>query len=104
MTGHNCPTCGSDNTRTGAFVLECLTCGWHYLNANPCRVCGGPSRSVMSVVGVDGTRKRYGCAEHPLSKVEFREGMDAFAAVLVEMMPEYAADAPHVVTDPGAGG
>ena len=62
-TTDRCPKCGSTNVWVGAFPLDCEDCGWHYLNENPCGVCGEPS---VSGFGVNGATA-YRCSEHPLS-------------------------------------
>lgn len=64
-----CPNCRSSNVLVGAFVLECLSCGWHYLNKHPCTVCGKPSTSSYgSNDGKGGRVELYGCNEHPVTK------------------------------------
>lgn len=59
-----CPKCSSRNICVGAFPLSCQDCGWHYLNDEPCSVCGGPSVSMMHSVGAE----VYGCKDHPISE------------------------------------
>ncbi len=63
-----CPRCGSDKVWVGAFVLSCETCGWHYLNRYPCRVCGQPSRNGGGI----NDDMLYGCADHPITDAEWR--------------------------------
>lgn len=66
---NTCPQCESSDVLVGAFVLECFSCGWHYLNKYPCRECGKPSRRMMGGNGVT----FYGCAEHPFTDDEMVE-------------------------------
>jgi hypothetical protein len=54
----------------GAFVLSCEACGWHYLNKNPCSVCGEKS---VSSYGSDNPAtgrhvRLYGCKAHPVTR------------------------------------
>lgn len=69
--GDTCPKCDSTNICVGAFPLECLDCGWCYLNDRPCSTCGGPS---FGVVGVGG-KVVYGCKAHPASLRILGEGL-----------------------------
>lgn len=73
-----CPACGSDDVYVGNRVLSCLACGWHYLNAHPCRVCGGPATGVMGGTG----GAVYGCRDHPFTAAERATMWAGFVAAI----------------------
>ena len=60
-----CPKCKSDDVWIGAFVLSCNACGWHYLNAHPCDVCGKPSFSSCGSGNMGEYKSYHGCKDHP---------------------------------------
>ena len=60
MADDKCPKCGSGSIEMGAHPLKCHDCGWHFLNENPCCVCGGPSVAAAGAYGV----RLYWCCEH----------------------------------------
>lgn len=74
-----CPDCGGTNLLVGNFPLNCLTCGWNYLNKHPCRVCGG--KSVSSVCGSG--KFLYGCKDHPITPGEMNELVSGFANAIL---------------------
>lgn len=58
---HVCPKCSkSEGLVVGNFPLRCNSCHWHYLNDNPCDVCGKPSISGGSARG----KPWHRCKEH----------------------------------------
>lgn len=73
-----CPKCSGDDVCVGNFVLSCLTCGWHYLNAHPCRVCGGPSVATMGGTG----GAIYACRDHPFTAGDQRTMWAGFVAAI----------------------
>lgn len=65
MKCKSCPQCQSRNIEVGAFPLRCLDCGWHYLNAHPCDICGEPAFNMRASGTSENWCAFYGCKEHP---------------------------------------
>lgn len=75
-----CPKCGSDNVEVGNFPLNCLACGWSYLNKYPCRVCGAPATGAMG----GNVESFYSCKAHPFTAEEIRRTFAGFVRAVRE--------------------
>lgn len=79
-----CPQCGSPDVLSGACVLSCNACGWHYLDGHPCEVCGSPARSAMggSPGGGEPFAHYYRCPAHPFTPDDFRRCFGSLVEVI----------------------